>query len=77
MSESKFDWSWDQFELSKDLLQKLISMESLYFHPDSTNTSVSTAGHEPSLLQTGIASAVFEELSELPADTTSQILAKR
>jgi hypothetical protein len=77
VSESKFDWSWDQFELSKDLLQKLISMESLYFHPDSSNTSVSTTGHEPSLLQTGIASSVFEELSELPADTTSQILAKR
>lgn len=38
MSETKFDWSWDQFELSKDLLQKLIYMESLYFHPDQPVT---------------------------------------
>jgi hypothetical protein len=33
-SESKFDWSWDQFELNKELLQRVIYMESLYFHPD-------------------------------------------
>jgi hypothetical protein len=71
VSESKFDWSWDQFELSKDLLQKLISMESLYFHPDSSTTSVSATGHEPSL-QTGIASTLFEELSEVAADTGAQ-----
>lgn len=71
MSESKFDWSWDQFELSKDLLQKLIFMESLYFHPDGSNTSVSGTGHEPSL-QTGAPSTVFEELSEVPGDTTTQ-----
>ncbi len=36
VSETKFDWSWDQFELSKDLLQKLIYMESLYFHPEDS-----------------------------------------
>lgn len=36
-SETKFDWSWDQFELSKELLQKLIYMESLKFHPEDEN----------------------------------------
>ena len=34
LAESKFDWSWDSFELNKELLQKLIYMESLYFHPE-------------------------------------------
>lgn len=34
VSETRFDWSWDQFELNKELLQKLIYMESLYFHPE-------------------------------------------
>ena len=34
VSETKFDWSWDQFDLNKELLQRLIYMESLYFHPE-------------------------------------------
>ena len=34
-SESVFDWSWDSIELNRDLLQTLIYMESLYFHPES------------------------------------------
>jgi len=46
-------------------------MESLYFHPDSSTTSVSATGHEPSL-QTGVASTLFEELSEVAADTGAQ-----
>ena len=33
-SETTFDWSWDEFELNRELLQKLIYMESLYFHPE-------------------------------------------
>lgn len=54
-SESHFDWSWDQFELSKDLLQKLIYMESLFFHPDkpaatTSSTDLGGAGAEPSPL---------------------------
>ena len=34
VSETKFDWTWDQFELNKDLLQRLVYMESLFFHPE-------------------------------------------
>jgi hypothetical protein len=36
VSETKFDWSWDSFELNKELLQRLIYMESLYFHPEES-----------------------------------------
>jgi hypothetical protein len=73
VSESKFDWSWDQFELSKDLLQKLISMESLYFHPDNNSATVTALCNEPPLLQTGAVTTVYEGLiSEVAADTTIQ-----
>ena len=33
-SETIFDWSWDNFELTRELLQTLIYMESLCFHPE-------------------------------------------
>lgn len=33
VSESKFDWSWDNFEPTRDLLQKMVWEESLSFHP--------------------------------------------
>jgi mitogen-activated protein kinase 1/3 len=41
-SETRFDWSWDQFELSKELLQRLIYMESLYFHPAQNPNTASS-----------------------------------
>lgn len=34
-SETIFDWSWDNFELTRELLQTLIYMESLCFHPET------------------------------------------
>jgi len=36
-SETTFDWSWDDFELNRELLQKLIYMESLVFHPEEAD----------------------------------------
>lgn len=38
----KFDWSWDSFEFNKELLQNLIYMESLYFHPEEEISETST-----------------------------------
>jgi serine/threonine protein kinase len=42
-SESTFDWAWDRIELTKELMQKLIYMESLYFHPDTSTPASSSS----------------------------------
>jgi mitogen-activated protein kinase 1/3 len=32
--EKVFDWSWDNFEPTKEILQSMVYDESLYFHPN-------------------------------------------
>ena len=32
--EEPFDWTWDDFEPTKEILQKMVYEESLEFHPD-------------------------------------------
>ena len=32
-AEEGFDWTWDNFEPTKELLQKMVWDESLEFHP--------------------------------------------
>lgn len=29
-----FDWSWDNFKPTKDLLQNMVYDESLFYHPE-------------------------------------------
>ncbi len=29
-----FDWSWDSFKPTKELLQNMVYEESLFFHPE-------------------------------------------
>ena len=41
-SDTIFDWSWDSIELTKELLQKIIYMESLCFHPEEEGQETST-----------------------------------
>jgi hypothetical protein len=33
-SDKIFDWSWDNFKPTKELLQTMVYEESLYFYPD-------------------------------------------
>jgi hypothetical protein len=35
ISTTMFDWSWDNFKPTKDLLQNMVYEESLCFHPES------------------------------------------
>jgi hypothetical protein len=30
-----FDWSWDSFKPTKDLLQNMVYDESLFYHPET------------------------------------------
>lgn len=30
-----FDWNWDSFKPTKDLLQNMVYEESLFFHPET------------------------------------------
>jgi mitogen-activated protein kinase 1/3 len=34
IADEPFDWSWDDFEPTKDMLQIMVYEESLKFHPD-------------------------------------------
>ena len=34
LSEELFDWSFDNFELTKDKLQTMVYQEACHFHPD-------------------------------------------
>jgi mannose-6-phosphate isomerase-like protein (cupin superfamily) len=42
--EEPFDWSWDNFEPTKDLLQTMVWEESLEFHPEDEETYFVRAG---------------------------------
>ena len=33
-AEEPFDWTWDNFEPTKEILQKMVWNESLEFHPE-------------------------------------------
>ena len=38
--EEPFDWTWDNFEPTKDLLQTMVWEESLEFHPEGEEDGV-------------------------------------
>ena len=38
--EEPFDWSWDNFEPTKELLQNMVWDESLEFHPEGEDEVV-------------------------------------
>ena len=38
VSKEKFDWSWDDFELTRPKLEKMVYEESLFFHPEKVLT---------------------------------------
>lgn len=39
-SKYVFDWSWDNFEPTKDLLQNIVYEESLVYHPEAKSIAV-------------------------------------
>ena len=38
--DDPFDWTWDDFEPTKDILQKMVYEESLEFHPDEEDDDI-------------------------------------
>ena len=43
--EEPFDWTWDDFEPTKEMLQKMVYEESLEFHPDEEDIETGDGGH--------------------------------
>jgi mitogen-activated protein kinase 1/3 len=41
-----FDWGWDNFKPTKDILQNMVYEESLFFHPEK-EVEVKKAKKEP------------------------------
>lgn len=39
VKKEPFDWSWDNFEPTKELLQGMVYEEALHFHPEKASTS--------------------------------------